>query len=396
MVTAHTCIELLQAMVGFDTVNGAISGIHAPEQPLAEYLETVAQAAGLQTARLPVAEGGFNLLVSHEVSPAAPWLVFESHLDTVSVEGMAIPPFAGERRDGRIYGRGAADTKGSGAAMLWALKEVAVAGSAANNVAIAFVTSEEMGKFGAKALSRQLTELPWRPAGIVVGEPTESQLVVAHNGVIRWAICTRGRAVHSSWPARGRSAISDMARVITALEDRYIANLSASDSLTGAAQCSINLVRGGSQINIIPDYAEIEIDRRVVPGEDLQSVLPAVEAVLEALRAADPELDVEQLDRGLKDHPLAPESGPGFGGFVQSVLAAERLPTAAIGVPYGTDASNYERAGYPAVVLGPGSIDQAHTEDEWLAEDELLRATAVYTALMTTPYTAQPMAADTD
>src|SRR5688500_8412611 len=120
--------ELLVATVGIDTVNATLCGRADPELPLSLFLESTAQSFGLATRRLPVSGAGFNLLVRYEHDSRAPWLLCQSHLDTVGVEGMTVPPFEGRMTAGRVHGRGACDTKGSGAAMLWALKEYAASG----------------------------------------------------------------------------------------------------------------------------------------------------------------------------------------------------------------------------------------------------------------------------
>ena len=219
-------------MIGIDTVNSNISGKPDAERPLSQYLERLAQDMGFAVQRLPVAGKSFNLLVSHQVDQAAPWLMFESHLDTVSTEGMTVDPFAGNIQDGRLYGRGACDTKGTGAAMLWGLKNYAAQKSAApNNIAIVYTVDEEIYKTGVRSFVKShLPTLGWKPAGVIVGEPTQLKPVVAHNGVVRWSIKTRGRAVHSSNPANGRSAISAMVKVIAALESTYIPSLTTTST----------------------------------------------------------------------------------------------------------------------------------------------------------------------
>jgi acetylornithine deacetylase len=379
----HTrCEDLLVDMVSFDTVNHHISERAHPEAELASYLAEVARAAGLEIQELPIGGGSFNLLVSHVVDPAAPWLLFESHLDTVTVAGMTIDPFRAVIADGRISGRGSCDTKGTGAAMLWALRQYAAAGHGANNIAIAYTTDEEIGKTGVRRFTGgQLAELGWLPVGTIIGEPTLLQPVVAHNGIARWSIRTHGVAAHSGDPSKGRSAISMMVRVIDAMESRYVPSLSASHPLTGKAQCSINVIRGGVQVNVIPESCEIEIDRRVVPGEDSALVAPAVEQLLEELRGEYPGIAVEQLPPYL-DPPLDPAGGEAFAAGVCRILQAGGLPGEPTGEFYGTDASQFSAMGIPAVVLGPGSIQQAHTKDEWLALEQLHRGVEVYAALM--------------
>ena len=385
-MTPKSVEPLLQAMVGINTINSAISGLPAAELALAQYLEIQAQTLGLTTQRLPMGGDSFNLLISHRVNNDAPWLLFESHMDTVSIEGMTIDPFAGEIKDGRLYGRGACDTKGTGAAMFWALKEVLGASSQANNVALLFTVDEEIGKSGVRGfVERHLATLDWRPAGAIVGEPTRLKPVVAHNGVVRWQIHTKGVAAHSSNPTNGRSAIKMMLKVIDALESHYIPNLTAAHPLTGKAQCSINIIRGGAQINIIPEHCEIEIDRRVVPGEDPYQVLPAVEKILDELRRSDDTLRVTQCEPDIIDWPLDPGAGETFAAAVQKVVAQSGLAAELAGVGYGTDGSNLARAGIPTVVLGPGDIAQAHTHNEWLDVEELRQGAALYRKLMETP-----------
>ena len=379
-----SCAELLQAMVRFDTVNANISGTVDAERPLALYLETLAQKLGFSTQRLPVSGAGFNLLVSYRINPEIPWLLFESHMDTVTTAGMTIDPFGGQIKDGRLYGRGACDTKGTGAAMLWALKEyAALATSKANNVAIVFTVDEEIYKTGVRAFVKDhLPTLDWQPAGVIVGEPTQLKPVVAHNGVVRWSITVRGRAAHSSDPSQGQSAISAMMPVLAALESQYIPQLNARHALTGKAQCSINMIQGGVQINIVPEQCDIHLDRRLVPGEKPQDVLPQVEQVLNVLRRADPNLNVCQNEPAMVDWPLDPSGGEVFAAAVQRGL--HQLGTAAdlVGVGYGTDASSFGPAAIPAVVLGPGDIAQGHTCDEWIALDQLNQGVKVYCGLM--------------
>lgn len=381
-VTHDTCESLLRAMVGFDTVNSAISGNPDAELALSVYLEDRAKSMGLDTRRLPVTGEGFNLLVTHKVDGQAPWLLFESHLDTVSVDKMTVDPFAGRILDGKLYGRGACDTKGTGAAMLCALSRYRKLGGP-NNAAILFTLDEEIGKTGVRTFAAsQLPGLGWRPAGVIVGEPTRLRAVVAHNGVVRWRIRTEGVAAHSSDPGRGRSAIRMMMEVVEALEERYIPRLKSEHPLTGRAQCSINMIRGGTQINIIPEHCEIHVDRRVVPGEDPDTVIPSVERILEAIRASNPQLTVVQETPDMVDSPLDPAGGEAFGAFVASVLGSMGLPDGLTGVGYGTDASSFSRAGIPAVVLGPGDIAQGHTANEWIDLRQLNAGVDVYLNLM--------------
>jgi len=306
----------------------------------------------------------------------------------VTIEGMTIEPFGAIIEDGKIYGRGACDTKASGAAMIFALKRYQEnqqsQSSQPNNIGIIFTCDEEVTKRGALAFAHEhLPQLGFKPEGVIVGEPTMLQPIVAHNGVTRILVRTHGVAAHSSNPANGRSAISEMVKVIQLLESEYIPSLTATHELTGKAQSSINIIRAGRQTNIIPDLCEISIDRRVVPGEKTEDILPQIERVLAPLQAANPQAGIE-IEIGFLDPSLSPREGA-FTDFVNGVLSQFGDVTPQ-GVPYGTDASNFDEVGLNAIVLGPGHISQAHTKDEWIEIAQVEKAIEVYGALMRTPF----------
>jgi len=297
---------------------------------------------------------------------------------------MIIDPFGGEIRDGRLWGRGSCDTKGTGAAMLWALQEYTKGENQPHNVAILFAIDEESGMRGIRNfIQNDYKALGFEPAGVIVGEPTLLQPIVAHNGCVRWKIVTSGVAAHSATPDLGHSAISDMAAVIQTIERDYIPNLSMSHPMTGKAQCSINIIQGGIQVNVIPESCEIHLDRRVVPGEDENTVLPAVEKVLDTVRQQIPGAKIEQ-HLIFQCPPLPPEPAQKLLPKVQTALSEMNLATEPLGVPYATDAGDLGSAGIPTIVLGPGSIAQAHTKDEYLELEQLERGVELYLRLMQT------------
>jgi acetylornithine deacetylase len=382
----ETVVELLAQMISFDTVNEHVSLRVFPEKALLESLENTAQRWGLSTERLQIStssgDEAFNLLITHVANENAPWLLFESHADTVSVEGMTIDPFNSLVANEKIYGRGSSDTKGSGAAMLWALRSYTHSLNQINNIGLLFVTDEENSKAGAIAfIEKQLPGLTWRPIGIIVGEATSCLPVVAHNGCIRWKIRTKGIAAHSSNPSLGKSAITSMAKLLLEFDELYTSTVNASHPLTGIAACSVNTISGGSAVNIIPDVCEIEIDRRVLPSEDSDKVKDEIKSVLSLISMNDPTIIIE-LSTPFVDYPLDPKVNHDFSLQISEVLEAARYSGAHRGAAYGTDASTYSEAGIPALVLGPGSIDQAHTKDEWLEIAELEKAVIIYGEIM--------------
>nr|MSZ90862.1 M20/M25/M40 family metallo-hydrolase [Actinomycetota bacterium] len=214
-----------------------------------------------------------------------------------------------------------------------------------------------------------------------VGEPTLCQPVVAHNGVIRWKVSTQGVAAHSSNPSNGQSAISAMSKLILEFEKEYCSKISLTHPLTGQAACSVNTISGGTAVNIIPNFCEIEIDRRTLPGEDSEQVLKDMKAVLDSISLRDPTILIGTSTPFI-DYPLDPIVNHGFAMQISQILIGMGLSSEQSGAGYGTDASTYSIAGIPAVVIGPGSINQAHTKDEWLEIAELDKSVLIYKQIM--------------
>jgi acetylornithine deacetylase/succinyl-diaminopimelate desuccinylase-like protein len=237
-------------------------------------------------------------------------------------------------------------------------------------------------KRGGKAGAVVRSALMPRPAnGCIVAEPTMLNVVVAHKGAVRWRLHTTGVATHSSQPHLGDNAIYHLGRVLQVLEQyaRDVVPTLGSHPLVGHPTLSVGLVSGGISVNTVPDRATIEIDRRVLPGEDPQAAFDhAVEFVNTHLTAGTPVIHEPpfMFTRGLPDD--------NNGEFAERLCASIRahLPPGGtggnvIGVPFGTDAPHYAATGTPTVVFGPGSIDQAHTADEWLDLDQLRLASEI-------------------
>lgn len=380
----ESATALLQAMVRIDSVNTAVSGRPQAEAELVEYLAKLAGQWMLEIELLPVEGQADQLLLTYRVGADRPWVLFDSHLDTVAVEGMTIDPFSGEIVDGdRLLGRGACDTKGTGAAMLWALYQYSSGGGEKpNNVALLFSVDEEIAMTGVQSfIKNNLPKQGWSPGMVIVGEPTEHTPVIAHNGVVRWTLITRGKAGHSSLPSEGHSAIRDMVDALSLLQRDYIDKLGAEHELTGPAVASVNIIRGGSAPNIIPDHCVCEIDRRAVPGEDVATILPTVAALFDTLKAKNPGFDYEQ-DLKVAHPPLLPESSAEILPIIKQALNDNGIHRPSVGAPFGTHAGYLAAAGLPTLVLGPGSPHPAHTKDEWVSVKEIELGAKVYESLM--------------
>jgi len=386
--TPDTVIDLLRGMVSFDTVNAGIAATSGHEQRMTDWLALLAQQWGLRTRVLTVPSyvGGDNLLITTPPVDGRPWLLFDSHTDTVATDGMTVDPFAGETRDGKVWGRGTCDTKGSGAAMLWAMKEAVEAGELPNNIALLFSIDEEVGMTGIQAFCEaQLSEIAGDFGedfrgfrGAIVGEPTLLNPITHHNGVARYDLITRGIAAHSSVPADGANAISALARLIQAIETGYVPTLGP--GRVGHATCTVNTIKGGSAANIIPDTCAAVIDRRVVEGEDAAAVVNELQRVLAAVEL--PAGTSYELVTHIAHPPMAGDADAPWGRQVRSVLDQVGLDSEPQGAAFATHGGFLDRAGIPSVVLGPGDVAQAHRKDEFVDINQLEQAVRVYHAIM--------------
>ncbi len=372
-------VRLLADLVAIPSVNPM--GRPDPADPrqretrVSAYLEQFCNDRGLPCQRVPIAPGRDNLLIRHESPGARRTILFDAHQDTVPVEGMTIDPFDPVIRDGRMHGRGSCDVKAGLAAMLMAvvrLHDERPAGAAA--VVLACTVDEEYTHTGSSHLAVE------RPAVdlAVVAEPTRLNLVTCHKGAVRWKVVTRGVACHSSTPHLGDNAIYRMARVVSALAD-HAATLSqrAPHPILGPPTLSVGRIDGGQSVNIVPDRCEIEIDRRLLPGEN-----PATtpDTVREALREALGSLEgIEFLPPWVNMPALAPEMPePLLGALARAVQDVTGRAPEIGGVPFGTDAGPLGQSGLPCVVFGPGDIAQAHTRDEWIELDQVRAAAEIY------------------
>lgn len=370
----HPALGTLEDLIGIQSVNPFFGEDAKGEREVADYVEVRCREAGLEVSRQQVFPGRENVIAELRVGKPEATLLFEAHMDTVPLGSME-DPLVPRYRDGRLYGRGACDTKGSLAAMMHAVEECAKdPDGLSGDVVLCATVDEERAYRGVLALvDSEITA-----AGAVVGEPTESRIVVTHKGCARFLLKARGKAAHSSVPHEGDNAIYQMVEVLDFLKREIEPGLPASDHpLSGPATMVVATIRGGTQINIVPEGCEIEVDRRVVPGEDPRRVLEDIEGTLRRrFDGSGVDISLQEL---LLDWPLdtSPES---------TIVRSARRAAAGLGLDgtprgatYGSDASKLQQLkGIPSIVFGPGSITQAHSREEWVPTEEVGRAAEFY------------------
>ena len=365
--------KLLRELIALPSVNPAFLPIRDPragERLVTDFLTATAASAGLDVELQPVFPGRSNLIA--RLAPAgkvAQRIVLAPHTDTVGHPAMPDSMFKPAKRAGRLYGRGACDTKGSIAAMFSAVIKIARRGPRPvhTEISLAALVDEENAQAGSRALAQN----GFRADLAIVGEPTCLRVVTAHKGAAWITVETHGQAAHGARPELGRNAVHAMAKVVDLLETRYAAQLRRRrHRLVGHPTVNVGFIKGGRQANIVPDYCIIAVDRRTIPGESQAAVYREVEALLKQHGLA------AKLTDSKKGLPCPPLETKADLPLVRQLLDCAGQ-TGPAGVDYFSDASVLSRGGIPSVLSGPGDIAQAHTPSEWIALDSLEDGTAM-------------------
>ena len=362
-------LQLLRDMIAIPSVNPmrANSGEFV-EKGMANFIETLLSRARIDCKRQQVAEGRDNVIgIVHSTGSDRNGLMLNSHMDTVPVDNMSINPFDPVISDGRVFGRGSCDAKASIAAMLAAVIDYANQPERPAPVVFAAMADEEFGFSG----SWKLIEDSWPVSACVIGEPTQLRRVIAHKGIVRWRINIHGLSAHGATPELGRNAVYAAARVALGLEDfgQQMAKQKP-HPLLGHSTLNVGKVGGGHAVNIVPDKCVLEVECRLLPGDDGQQTLRDCEQFLREPLDGSVQLDFEEpylLDPLLETAPDA-EIVAGLAHSQQEVLGLEQEVA---GANYGTDGSKLSRAGIQTVVCGPGNIAQAHTANEFVESNKL-------------------------
>ena len=369
-------VRLLADLVAIPSVNPMGRGKSGPgysEQDVAAYVAAYLRRHGVETTVSDVLAGRPNVTGFIDAG-AEQTLLLEAHSDTVQAESMTIPPFTPELRDGRLYGRGACDTKGSLAAFLHGVCSLLDGGGRLRfNVIVLAAADEEYQFTGARHAVAHGLKADFG----IVGEPTRLAIVRAHKGVTRWRIATRGVAAHSAYPERGENAIYAMAHVLGRLEE-YGKTLRGSTPhpFLGSPSLSAGVIEGGQAVNVVPDRCTVEVDRRTLPGESAEEVLSAAGRALAGVPGW--EFEPPHVTVGAMEVPEGSPLLRLLSGAIAGVCGEARVEAA----QYATDAGLFNGAGIPSVVFGPGDIAQAHTSEEWIDLENLHTAAAIVRGLI--------------
>jgi acetylornithine deacetylase/succinyl-diaminopimelate desuccinylase-like protein len=357
----HSVVDLCQALVQIPSENPSGSPASHGEEAIARFVGEFLESLGAEVEFEEIGPGRPNVYGLWPVPPGTNQrILFAPHLDTVTVDGMTIDPFLAQLLDGKLYGRGTSDTKGSMAAMLWALKSVDLSKL---NVAVGFagLADEEFEQLGAQACAaRKMADFA------IVGEPTNLDVVYTHKGTAWIEIETRGKSVHASLPETGINAIDRMMDTLKILHERFLQICPVEpDPVLGKPTLSTGRIRGGAKINVVPDRCYAEIDIRILPGQESMAIAVAeffkqhqVPAFVTSIKTSAP----------LYTSPDNP--------FITNFIT---LGSKLTGATWFCDAAFFALENTPAIAIGPGSIAQAHTADEFIEVAELERGAEFFT-----------------
>jgi len=376
-------LSLLKTLIAIPSINpmGQKTG-KGTEREVADCLENLLRREGIEVQRQAVEPDRENIIARVDVSPGNPGLsnglLLNSHMDTVPVAHMTVDPFNPTISQGRIFGRGSCDAKGSLAAMVKALIHHAHRSRRTRPVFLLATVDEEFSFAG----SRKFIEQHWPISAAVVGEPTELTTIIAHKGVVRWSFRVWGVSAHGATPELGRNAIYDAAKLALGLQS-YAAELArrAAHPLLGTGTLNLGRISGGQAVNMVADLCEFEVDRRLLPDEDGREAIRDCEAWLRS--HIDPTVRFEVSDPFLVDSALdTSESSEIVKAVASSRTKLLGQPGTCHGAHYGTDGSKFSRVGIETIVCGPGKIAQAHTNAEFLEIQQLDDATRLYDDLI--------------
>ena len=363
-------IEILSRLVSFESLPGR------PTHGIIGYIQNTLSELNVQS-HLSFDNSGERANLFATIGPAIDGgVVLNGHTDVVPVEGQqwSTDPFTLTRKDNRLYGRGSVDMKGYLACVL-ASVPVWQTAKLKKPIHIAFTFDEEIGGFGMPVLLESMAQMEFRPQSVIVGEPTESQLITAHKGGFEMRTEITGHAVHSCNPLEGVNAISVATRLISKIEETgaaFAANPHADSKFEPPyATFNIGTIEGGMARNATAGWCNFNWELRQMPGEDGRKIIADIETyakeqLLPAMQKIHPQANIKFITEA----PVPPLNDSNAADAAELISRLTGVNEHGV-VSFGSDAGYFSDAGYSTVLYGPGSISRAHKPDEFIKIEEL-------------------------
>jgi acetylornithine deacetylase len=360
-IDAPYLTQTLSELVQINSINASLVPDGPGEAEIGAYLAGAMQALGLQVKVDEVAPGRVNVIGRRAGGGGGRSLMWNAHMDTVGLNGME-QPFTPTIRDGRLYGRGSQDMKGSLAAMLAAVKALNQAGIELDgDLLLTGVADEEYASLGSDHLVQHYTA-----DAAIVTEPTELGLAIAHRGFAGFEVETTGRAAHGSRYLDGVDAILLMGRFLAGLDELEQELLRRPPhALVGPPSLHASIIHGGTEMSTYPAACYLMIERRTIPGESVEQAGQELQAILERCAQADPRFQ-GRLKTMIHRPPFEVDPAAGIVRALSDTLERRTGRSPALrGVSFWTDAAIFAEAGIPSVLIGPTG-QGLHSAEEWV------------------------------
>jgi len=371
-------VEVLNQLVATNSVNPEV-GKGPGESALSNLLfDRLASIAQLDVRKQHVAEERSNVIAILRGTGGGQSLLLNGHMDTVGVEGMTIEPFKPFVQSGLLHGRGACDMKGAIASMIGAAKFLADSDlGLRGDVIFSFVVDEEHLSIGIEKLVQEYTA-----DAAIVGEPTDMRIATAHKGFLWIELEFKGRAAHGSVPEKGVDTIVQAANFVSELGKLQNGLKVREHPLLGIPKIHTSTIEGGVHWSIVPDRCVLRLERRTLPGETAASAMKEIQQVLDRMKDQDPNFNATAR-KVFERPPLeTAQTEPIIQELQKVIFEATGKREQAVGVPYWTDGAliAFSRS-IPTCIFGPGDISVAHSPDEYVSVEDVLRAAEMYGAV---------------
>ncbi|KPJ86977.1 MAG: hypothetical protein AMS17_10070 [Spirochaetes bacterium DG_61] len=383
----YTCIEEKELVEICSELISIPSHFQVPnqEREISTFVSDTLTNIGVEVEEQKVKNGRFNVIAKIRGDDNGRSFALNGHLDTVPPGENMDTPYTATLKDGRLYGRGSCDMKGALGAMIYTLRLIKEHGiSLGGDLYLTAVVGEETGGTG----TRHLTEHGFRPDFAIVGEPTDLKIVTSHKGVCNIMVTVQGKPCHASTPENGANAIVAVSDFIQLLNSRLLPQLEKrTQERAGHASLNFGIIEGGTKINMVADRCSLQIDRRWVRGETLGQVISEIKELVNEVCKKDPNLSAEVQLMYPETHYYGPFVTDEKHEIVQLIIKALKamgIKVSIAGMQGWTDAATFFNSGISVVLLGPGSIQQAHTNDEWVSVSQLTDSVRYYLSIINT------------
>lgn len=371
-------IELAQELIRLNTGNPP-----GNESRVANVLEKRLKASGFSVERVELAAERANLITTWDGGPGKT-LVIIGHMDTIPAgQGWKHDPFSAVIENGKLFGRGAADMKGSLASIVVALEQLKKSGwKPKGKLIFVAAANEEMGDtedIGMGAMAARLRAMAGKDGILVFGDTTDFTITVAEKGVLWLEVISHGKEAHGSTPWKGINAIEKLGKFLIELNNM---EFTTNHPLLGKSTISINTISGGYKTNAVPELAKASVDIRLVPGDSKEKIMARIKALADEMKKKDGDMNIEVKETVFMEPVETPVNQPIVAILKQVVKEATGRDAEVRGEHGATGASLFrKRTGLLTVACGPGKMEQAHTKDECIDTKDIENGVKLFEAL---------------